>query len=233
MAHLVPATSDRKIAAAPVWRGVAFCRSAVELGARHRRPDVLDPRGPDHLHDAIDGCANGGSAPSGTIARHDAQPDCGRLHGFTGWDDLQWHFVILTLSRQAALAGQPWAPLLLSFRRPPGVYALDILAWDFFFPLSMLFAVPFFGGGPLTLYIHVLMTARGHRFRKCRDREHATAKRRHRGLRSGVSDLRSAKANLIIDSQEAEFRASSGISARLSSFDSSCRNDSAAILVSV
>ena len=71
------------------------------------------------------------------------------------------HFVILTLSRQAAFAGQPWAPLLLSFKWPSFVYALDILAWDFFFPLSMLFAAPVFGGSRLTVSIRVLMIASG------------------------------------------------------------------------
>jgi hypothetical protein len=71
------------------------------------------------------------------------------------------HFVILTLSRQAAFAGQPWAPLLLSFRWPSVVYALDILAWDFFFPLSMFFAAPVFGGSRLNLSIRVLMIATG------------------------------------------------------------------------
>ncbi len=71
------------------------------------------------------------------------------------------HFVILTLSRQAAFAGQPWAPLLLSFRWPSVVYALDIVAWDFFFPLSMLFAAPVFRGSRLTLSIRVLMIASG------------------------------------------------------------------------
>lgn len=56
------------------------------------------------------------------------------------------HFVILTLTRQVAFAGQPWLPLLLSFRWPSVVYALDILGWDFFFALSMFFAAPVFGG---------------------------------------------------------------------------------------
>jgi hypothetical protein len=71
------------------------------------------------------------------------------------------HFVILTLSRQAAFAGQPWLPLVLSFRWPSVVYALDILGWDFFFALSMLFAAPVFGGSRLTVSIRVVMTASG------------------------------------------------------------------------
>jgi hypothetical protein len=71
------------------------------------------------------------------------------------------HFVILTLSRQAAFAGHPWLPLFLSFRWPSVVYALDILGWDFFFPLSMFFAAPVFGGSRLTVWIRILMTASG------------------------------------------------------------------------
>src|SRR5512132_3503441 len=71
------------------------------------------------------------------------------------------HFVILTLSRQAAFAGQPWLPLFLSFRWPSVVYALDILGWDFFFALSMLFAAPVFGGSRLTVSIRMLMIASG------------------------------------------------------------------------
>jgi hypothetical protein len=57
------------------------------------------------------------------------------------------HFVILTLSRQPEFAGQPWLPLVFSFEWPSVAYALDILAWDVFFALSMLFAVPVFRGG--------------------------------------------------------------------------------------
>lgn len=71
------------------------------------------------------------------------------------------HFAILTLSRQAAFAGQPWAPLLLSFKWPSAAYALDILGWDFFFALSMFFAAPVFGGSRLAVSIRVLMTASG------------------------------------------------------------------------
>jgi hypothetical protein len=71
------------------------------------------------------------------------------------------HFVILTLSRQAAFAGQPWLPLFLSFRWPSVAYTLDILSWDFFFALSMLFAAPVFGGSRLAASIRVLMIASG------------------------------------------------------------------------
>jgi hypothetical protein len=56
------------------------------------------------------------------------------------------HFCILTLSRQPEFTGQSWLLLALSFNWPSVVYALDILGWDVFFPLSMLFAAQSFGG---------------------------------------------------------------------------------------
>jgi hypothetical protein len=56
------------------------------------------------------------------------------------------HFVILTMSRQLEATGVSW---LLSFKWPSVVYTLDILAWDWFFALSMLFAAPVFGAGRL------------------------------------------------------------------------------------
>ena len=71
------------------------------------------------------------------------------------------HFVILTLSRQPEFAEQSWLPLVLSFNWPSVVYALDILGWDVFFPLSMLFAAPVFWGTRLAAWIRVLMTASG------------------------------------------------------------------------
>ena len=71
------------------------------------------------------------------------------------------HFVILTLSRQPEFAGQPWLPLVLSFEWPSVAYALDILGWDFFFALSMLFAAPVFRGSRLAAWIRVLMIVSG------------------------------------------------------------------------
>jgi hypothetical protein len=71
------------------------------------------------------------------------------------------HFVILTLSRQPEFTAQPWLPLVLSFNWPSVVYAQDILGWDVFFPLSMLFAAPVFWGTRLAAWIRVLMTASG------------------------------------------------------------------------
>jgi hypothetical protein len=71
------------------------------------------------------------------------------------------HFCILTLSRQPEFAGQPWQPLVLSFNWPSVAYALDILGWDIFFALSMLFAAPVFSGSRLAAWIRVLMIASG------------------------------------------------------------------------
>jgi hypothetical protein len=71
------------------------------------------------------------------------------------------HFAILTLSRQAAFVALPWFPLFFSFHWPSVTYALDILAWDIFFALSMLFAAPVFGGSRLALSVRALMIASG------------------------------------------------------------------------
>lgn len=46
------------------------------------------------------------------------------------------HFSVLTLSRQPIFMAADWAPLVLGFTWPSIAYALDILAWDGFFPLS-------------------------------------------------------------------------------------------------
>lgn len=71
------------------------------------------------------------------------------------------HFVILTVSRQIEAAGLPWLPLFISFQWPSVAYTLDILAWDFFFALSMLFAAPVFKGGRLETTIRFLMIGSG------------------------------------------------------------------------
>ena len=71
------------------------------------------------------------------------------------------HFVILTMSRQPEFTEQSWLPLVLSFNWPSVVYALDILAWDIFFALSMLFAAPIFRGSRLAAWIRALMIASG------------------------------------------------------------------------
>jgi hypothetical protein len=71
------------------------------------------------------------------------------------------HFCVLTLSRQLEFVGRPWESLVFPFAWPSVVYALDILAWDVFFPLSMLFAAPVFRGNRLAGWIRVLMVASG------------------------------------------------------------------------
>ena len=71
------------------------------------------------------------------------------------------HFMILTLSRQSEFSGQPWQPLVFSFNWPSVAYALDIVGWDVFFALSMLFAAPVFQGSRLAAWIRVLMIASG------------------------------------------------------------------------
>lgn len=50
------------------------------------------------------------------------------------------HFAVLFLSHHQAFAADLWVRLVFSFTWPSVVYALDILAWDFFFPLAALFA---------------------------------------------------------------------------------------------
>jgi hypothetical protein len=71
------------------------------------------------------------------------------------------HFVILTVRRQLEASGLDWVHLFLSFTWPSVAYALDILAWDFFFALSMLFAVPVFKGGRLETALRWLMIISG------------------------------------------------------------------------
>jgi hypothetical protein len=71
------------------------------------------------------------------------------------------HFVILTVSRQIAFAGLSWLPLFVSFKWPSVAYALDILAWDVFFPLSVLSAAPVLSGSGLATSIRVLMIISG------------------------------------------------------------------------
>jgi len=71
------------------------------------------------------------------------------------------HFTILVLNRQPAFAGQAWLPVAMSFKWPSVAYALDILGWDIFFALSMLFAAPVLGGSRLAGWIRGLMTASG------------------------------------------------------------------------
>lgn len=74
------------------------------------------------------------------------------LAGITG----SLHFTILLIGGAPMPAGWEAA---LSFRWPSVAYALDILAWDVFFPLAMLFAAPAFSGSRFARAIRALMAA--------------------------------------------------------------------------
>lgn len=71
------------------------------------------------------------------------------------------HFTVLTVSRLITAAGYPGADLLFSFTWPSVAYTLDILAWDFFFALSILFAAPIFLGADKGRVIGILMLLSG------------------------------------------------------------------------
>ena len=69
------------------------------------------------------------------------------------------HIVILTVGDR--IAATPGGPLLVSFTWPSVVYALDILAWDWFFALAMLCAVPVFTPSGLERRLRALMIVCG------------------------------------------------------------------------
>lgn len=72
------------------------------------------------------------------------------------------HFLVLTVSRPLeAVPGLEWMTYLFSFTWPSVIYSLDILAWDFFFALAVLFAVPVFKGGRLENWIRILLIVSG------------------------------------------------------------------------
>jgi hypothetical protein len=48
------------------------------------------------------------------------------------------HFVGITVGPRLEATGLSWVPLIVSFEWPSIVYALDVLAWDWFFALSPL-----------------------------------------------------------------------------------------------
>lgn len=71
------------------------------------------------------------------------------------------HFVVLTVGHKIEASGLSWFPLFFSFKWPSVVYALDILAWDWFFALSMLFAASVFKVGKLEKSVRILMIISG------------------------------------------------------------------------
>jgi hypothetical protein len=71
------------------------------------------------------------------------------------------HFAILAVSRQIEAAGLTWASLFFSFQWPSVAYTLDILAWDWFFALSILFAAPVFKHVGLETAVRYIMIVSG------------------------------------------------------------------------
>lgn len=71
------------------------------------------------------------------------------------------HFVILTVGPQLEATGLPWVSLIISFTWPSLLYALDILAWDWFFALSLLFASLVFTEGKLERAVRILLLVSG------------------------------------------------------------------------
>jgi hypothetical protein len=120
--------------------------------------DVLDYGDPDHRHDAGHGRAHGGGYLGSIGAKALSLASfvfMGLLAGVTSCN----HFVILTMSGKRLPACLKRR--CLSFKWPSVAYAVDILSWDVFFPLSMLFAAPIFSGSRLASTIRLLMIASG------------------------------------------------------------------------
>lgn len=69
------------------------------------------------------------------------------------------HFAVLTLSPRPAFAAGDWPSLVFAFRWPSVVYALDILAWDVFFPLAALCAACSVRGAGLVAVVRGLLFA--------------------------------------------------------------------------
>jgi hypothetical protein len=71
------------------------------------------------------------------------------------------HIVVLTVGPRLAATGESWVPLVISFTWPSIVYVLDILAWDWFFALSLLSASLVFRGGTLERAVRILLLISG------------------------------------------------------------------------
>jgi hypothetical protein len=67
------------------------------------------------------------------------------------------HFAILALSHQPIIAAAAWTTLVFSFKWPSLAYSLDILAWDFFFPLAAICAALAVSGSGLATAVRVLL----------------------------------------------------------------------------
>jgi hypothetical protein len=71
------------------------------------------------------------------------------------------HFVELTVARRIDPTSMPAYFRLFSWEWPSVDYALDIVAWDWFFGLSMLLAAPVFKGGKLHTSVRACMILSG------------------------------------------------------------------------
>lgn len=71
------------------------------------------------------------------------------------------HFIVLTISRQMESLGLANSDLFFSFSWPSVVYTLDILAWDWFFALSMIFAAVTFYENRFEKTIRLIMILSG------------------------------------------------------------------------
>jgi hypothetical protein len=71
------------------------------------------------------------------------------------------HFLVLSLSYQAEIQQLANSSFFFSFKWPSVAYSLDILAWDFFFGVSMLFAVPVFKKDKFERKLKLLLTICG------------------------------------------------------------------------
>ena len=69
--------------------------------------------------------------------------------------------IVTVITSSVHFSGFIGSQSLFSFQWPSVVYSLDILAWDWFFALSMFFAVPVFKGPNLNIVLRVLMIISG------------------------------------------------------------------------
>ncbi len=67
------------------------------------------------------------------------------------------HFAVLTLSREQVFTQAGWSTLVFAFEWPSVVYAMDILAWDIFFPLAALCAAGAVHGAGLAAHARKLL----------------------------------------------------------------------------
>ena len=71
------------------------------------------------------------------------------------------HFLVLSISQSAEAHRLTNYSFIFSFKWPSIVYALDILAWDLFFGLSMLFVAPVFKNDRFERNLKILLITSG------------------------------------------------------------------------